>query len=76
MRQGCTRCVGYVPGRTLQAMNKCGRAKFHIHEAKLYICSAWFLIRPRSVVVELEFCVLILGCLFSSLQNVSGQQIF
>ena len=48
MRQGCTRCVGYVPERTLQEMDKCGRAKLHIHEAKLYICLAWFLVHLSS----------------------------
>ena len=48
MRQGCTRCVGYVPGRTLREMDKCGRAKLHLHEAKLYICLAWFLVHLSS----------------------------
>ena len=38
MRQRCTRCVGYLSGRTRQAMNKDAR----VHEAKLCICSAWF----------------------------------
>ena len=38
------RCVGYLPGRTRQAMNKDTRVKLYLHEAKLYICSAWFLV--------------------------------
>jgi len=40
MRQGCTRCVGYLPWRICQARNKYARVK--LHEAKLCICSAWF----------------------------------
>jgi len=56
MRQGCTRCVGYVPERTLQEMDKCGRAKLHIHEAKLCICSVWFLVHLSSHVTK-ERCV-------------------
>ena len=42
MRQGCTRCVGYLPRRIRQARNEDARVK--LHEAKLCICSAWFLV--------------------------------
>ena len=48
MRQRCTRCVGYLPGRTRQAMNKDARVKLYLHEAKLCICSAWFLVHLLS----------------------------
>ena len=44
MRQRCTRCVGYLSGRTRQAMNKDAR----VHEAKLCIRSAWFLVHLPS----------------------------
>ena len=81
MRQRCTRCVGYLPERTLQAWNKNSRVKLHVHETKLCICSAWFLVHlfPHGtmercvgdgVIVHCSF-----GCLFPSLQHVSGQQI-
>ena len=37
------RCVGYLSERARQAWNKNARVKLHIHETKLCICSAWFL---------------------------------
>ena len=42
------RCVGYLPGRTRQAMNKDARVKLYLHEAKLCICLAWFLVHLPS----------------------------
>ena len=42
------RCMGYLPGRTHQAMNKDARVKLYLHEAKLCICSAWFLVHLPS----------------------------
>ena len=56
MRQGCTSCVEYLPGRTFQAMNKNAKVKRHIHEAKLCICSAWFLVHLSSCRTR-EHCV-------------------
>ena len=38
------RCMGYLPGRTRQAINKNARVKLYFHEAKLCICSASFLV--------------------------------
>ena len=46
--QVCTRCVGHLPERTHLAWNKDARVKPHIHEAKLCICSAWFLVHLPS----------------------------
>jgi hypothetical protein len=43
------RCVGYLPDRTRQSWNKNARMKLYIHEAKLCIRSAWFL-------MHLSFC--------------------
>ena len=39
--------MGYLPGRTSQSMNKDVRVKLY-HEAKLCICSAWFLVHLPS----------------------------
>ena len=36
------RCVGYLPRRIHQGLNKNARDKLHMHESKLCICSAWF----------------------------------
>ena len=54
--QVCTRCVGYLPERTHLAWNKDARVKPHIHEAKLCICSAWFLVHLSSHGIK-EHCV-------------------
>jgi hypothetical protein len=74
MRQRCTRCVGYLSGRTRQAMNKDAR----VHEAKLCICSAWFHVHLPPHWTK-EQCVGVMyatPCVFFSfLQKVSGQQI-
>ena len=43
------RCMGYLPGRTHQAMNKDARVKLYLHEAKLCICSSWFLVHLSSL---------------------------
>jgi hypothetical protein len=48
MKRGCTKCAGYLPDRTHQAWNKNVRVKLYIHEAKLCICSAWFLVHLSS----------------------------
>ena len=40
--------MGYLPGRTCQAMNKDARVKFYLHEAKFCICSAWFFVHLPS----------------------------
>ena len=42
------RCVGYLSERARQAWNKNARVKLHIHETKLCICSAWFLVHLSS----------------------------
>ena len=64
------RCMGYLPGRTHQAMNKDARVKLYLHEAKPCICSAWFLVhlpylwtKERCVGV-LELCMLLLVFFF------------
>ena len=54
--QVCTRCVGYLPERTHLAWNKDARVKLHIHEPKLCICSAWFLVHLPSYGTK-EHCV-------------------
>jgi len=36
--------VGYLPGRTRQAMNKDARMKLYLHEVNICICSALFLV--------------------------------
>jgi len=41
--------VGYLTGRTHQAMNKNTRVNLHIHEAKFCICSAWFVVYLSSL---------------------------
>ena len=74
MRQRCTRCVGYLSGRTRQAMNK----KARVHEAKLCICSAQFHVHlPPHWTKELYVGVMYTTpCVFFSFpQKVSGQQI-
>ena len=82
MRQGCTSCVEYLPARTCQAMNKNAKVKRHIHEAKLCIRSAWFLVHLSSCRTK-ERCVGV-GIMYADpcsfpfflfLQKVSGQQI-
>ena len=82
MRQGCTSCVEYLPGRTCQATNKNAKVQCHIHEAKLCIHSAWFFVHLSSCRTK-EHCVGV-GIMyagpcsfpfFSFLQKVSGQQI-
>ena len=50
------RCMGYLPGRTHQAMNKDARVKLYLHEAKPCICSAWFLVHLPSHWTK-EHCV-------------------
>ena len=73
MRQRCTRCVGYLSGRTRQAMNKDAR----VHEAKLCICSAWFHVHLPPHWTK-ERCVGVMYAtphVFLFLQKVSGQQI-
>ena len=73
--------MGYLPGRTCQAMNKDARVKFYLHEAKFCICSAWFFVHLPSHWTK-ERCVEV-GVMyaapsvvfFSFLQKVSGQQI-
>ena len=54
--QVCTRCVGYLPERTHLAWNKDARVKPRTHEAKLCICSAWFLVHLSSCRTR-EHCV-------------------
>ena len=82
MRKRCTSCVGYLPEIARQAWNKNARVKLHIHETKLCICSAWFLVHLSSCRTK-ECCVGV-GIMyagpcsfpfFSFLQKVSGQQI-
>ena len=80
MRQWCTRCVGYLPRRTRQAMNKDARVKFYLHEAKFCICSAWFFVHLPSHWTK-EHCVEV-GVMYAApsdfflfLQKVSGQWI-
>ena len=79
MRQRCTRCVGYLPERTLQVWNKNARVKLHIHETKLCICSAWFLVHLPPHWTK-ERCVGVMyaaPCIsfFFIPAKVSGQQI-
>ena len=80
MRQWCTRCVGYLPGWTHQAMNNDARVKLYFHEAKLCIYSAWFLVHLPSHWTK-ERCVEV-GVMYAApsdfflfLQKVSGQWI-
>jgi len=82
MRQGCTSCVEYLPGRTCRAMNKNAKVKRYIHEAKLCIHSAWFFVHLSSCRTK-EHCVGV-GIMYAGpcsfpfflfLQKVSGQQI-
>ena len=82
MRQGCTSCVEYLPGRTCQAMNKNAKVKRYIHEAKFCIHSAWFFVHLSSCRTKercVGFGIMYAGpCsfpFFSFLQKVSGQQI-
>ena len=56
MRQLWTRCVGYLPGRTRQAMNKDAKVELYFDVAKLCICSAWFLVHLPSHWTK-EHCV-------------------
>ena len=72
----------YLPGRTCQAMNKNAKVKHHIHETKLYIRSAWFLVhlsscrtKERCVGVGIMYAGPCYFPFFSFLQKVSGQQI-
>ena len=72
------RCMGYLPGRTHQAMNKDARVKLYLHEAKPCICSAWFLVHLPSHWTK-ERCVEV-GVMYAApsdfflfLQKVSGQ---
>ena len=70
------RCVGYLPGRTRQVMNKDARVKLYLHETKLCICSAWFLVHlPPHWTKERCVGVMYAASFFSFLQKVSGQQI-
>ena len=39
---------GVLTWKTHQAMNKDARVKLYLHEAKLYICLAWFLVHLSS----------------------------
>ena len=81
MRQWWTRCVGYLPGRTRQAMNKDARVELYFDVAKLCICSAWFLVHLPSHWTK-ERCVEV-GVMYAApsvvfflfLQKISGQQI-
>ena len=82
MRQGCTSCVEYLPGRTCRVMNKNAKVKRYIHEAKLCIHSAWFFVHLSSCRTK-EHCVGV-GIMYAGpcsfpfflfLQKVSGQQI-
>jgi hypothetical protein len=66
-----------VSRRTCQAMNKNAKVKHHIHEAKLCIRSAWFLVHLSSYRTKERYVgvgIMYVGpCFFSFLQKVSGQ---
>ena len=64
MGQECMRYVGYLPGRTHQAMNNDARVKLYFNEAKLCICSAWFLVHLPSHWTK-EHCVEV-GVMYSA----------
>ena len=69
---------GVLTWKTHQAMNKDARVKLYLHEAKLCICSAWFLVHLPSHWTK-ECCVGVMyaaPCVFFLFpQKVSGQQI-
>ena len=70
---------GVLNWKTHQAMNKDERVKLYLHEAKLCICSAWFLVHLPHHWTK-ERCVGVMYAaprvvFFSFLQKVSGQQI-
>ena len=65
---------GILTLRTHLAWNKNTRVKLHIHEAKLCICSAWFLMHQSSHGIKECFVddgviALLLGCLFAFLEK-------
>ena len=71
---------GVLTWKTHQAMNKDARVKLYLHEAKLCICSAWFLVHlpshwTKEHCVEVGVMYAAPSVFFSFLQKVSGQQI-